>query len=317
MTCLARSRPTKAGRTVPWLECLEHRHVLSAVSLPPGITAVHFEPGAGAGQELVISFDQSSVDAISSEFSIPFATLINVFDANSDFELDGPAGAVFGFSDPPAVENVVQDANSTDVVIPLNTPLPAGTYQVSLNWGTNLDFAFSLLDMSAANTFWTSLAATPAPGTIAELSVQPQNGAKLAEATDLGVIGPNLESVLGALNPASVPAPVDLYKITLTPGQVWELGVSISTQSIDSSLLTGLTLFGPSGNVLAERVSGQGLRNNPNDPFVFSGLTPTPGADTYYIGVSGYGNTPYGVHGYDPVKGIPGNPGNHAAARHI
>ena len=66
-----------AGRRIPRLECLECRHVLSAVTLPPGITAVQLEPSSGPAQELVISFDQADVDAITSEFSVPFDTLIN------------------------------------------------------------------------------------------------------------------------------------------------------------------------------------------------------------------------------------------------
>jgi hypothetical protein len=311
MSCIPRYRPTKAGRRaqVPRLECLELRRVLSAVTLPPGITAVQFEPASGAGQELVISFDQADVDAITSEFSVPFATLINDIDANTDFQLDGPTGMVFGFSDPPAVENVVQNGNSTDVIIPINASLPAGTYQVSLNWGTDLDFALSLVDSSASNPFWTSLATSPAPVTIADLTVQPIIGPTLGQATNLGLIGPTAQNVLGSLNPGNVPAPVDLYEITLAPGQVWELGVSISTQSTNSSLLTGLTLFGPSGNVLAESSSGQGLVNNPNDPFLFAGLSPTLQADTYYIGVSGYGNMAYGNQGYNPVTGSPGTRG--------
>jgi Bacterial pre-peptidase C-terminal domain len=312
MSCIPRYRPTKAGRRaqIPRLECLEFRRVLSAANLPPGITAVQLEPSSGgANQELVISFDQADVDASTSAFSVPFATLINDFDANTDFQLDGPTGMVFGFTDPPAVENVVQNGNSTDVIIPINASLPAGTYQVSLNGGTNLDIALSLVDSSASNPFWTSLAASPAPVTIANLTVQPIVGSTLGQATNLGLIGPTVQNVLGSLNPGNVPAPVDLYEITLAPGQIWDLGVSISTQSINSSLLTGLTLFGPSGNVLAQSSSGQGLFNDPDDPFIFAGLSPTPQADTYYIGVSGYGNLAYGNQGYNPVTGIPGTKG--------
>ena len=85
--------------------------------------------------------------------------------------------------------------------------------------------------------------------------------------------------------------------------------MAISTQSIDSPLLTTLSLFDSNGNLLAESNSGHGLPDDPNDPYLFAGLSPTPQSDTYYIGVSGYGNTAYGSRGYDPVMGIPGTQG--------
>ena len=310
MSCLPRYRPTKAARRIPRLDSLEPRQLLSGTNLPPGITAVHLETAAGAGQEeLVISFDQHYVEAITSQFSVDFATLINVYDSNNDFQLDGPGGIVFGFGHAPLIENVSTGATSTDVSIPISTSLPAGTYQVSLNWGTNLDYLFSTVDPSPTDTFWASLSNASEPVTIAQLTVQSNAGAKLADATDLGPIGPSVQNVSGTLDPDNVASAVDLYKITLTPGQVWVLGVSISTQSIDSSLLTTLSLFGPGGNLLAESNAGLGLPSDPNDPYLFAGLSPTPGADTYYIGVSGYGNTAYGPQGFDPVKGIPGTLG--------
>ena len=73
MSCLLRSRPTTAGRRIPRLECLERRHVLSAVDLASRNYGGATGTVSGAGQELVISFDQADVDAITSEFSVPFA----------------------------------------------------------------------------------------------------------------------------------------------------------------------------------------------------------------------------------------------------
>ena len=75
MSCLSRYRPITAGRRMPRLELLEHRQLLSGANLPPGITAVRLEPTAGTGQELVISFDQSYVDAINNEFPFSFPTI--------------------------------------------------------------------------------------------------------------------------------------------------------------------------------------------------------------------------------------------------
>jgi hypothetical protein len=64
-------------------------------------------------------------------------------------------------------------------------------------------------------------------------------------------------------------------------------------------------LFDANGNVLAGRNAGTGLPSNPNDPYILTGLA----AGTYYVGVSGAGNQPYGASGYDPVMGIPGTGG--------
>src|SRR5206468_10327831 len=127
------------------LECLEPRHLLS-MDLPPGISAVRLEPlpaPLGSSQKpvigLVISFDQAAIDAI----GFDFATLINEIDNNTDFQLDGPLGTVFGFSGPPAEEDVTSNGTETDVSIPISDSLPAGTYQVSVNGGTTFDFFFS------------------------------------------------------------------------------------------------------------------------------------------------------------------------------
>ena len=297
------------------MEWLEPRHLLSTANLPPGITAVKLETSAGARQELVISFDQPDVDAINSELSnffgpgINFSDLINDLDYNDDFELDGPSGMVFSVSDPPQVVSVSSNGVQTDVSIPIGTALPAGTYQVSLNWDTNLDYLLSSLDSLPTNPFWTSLANSSEPVTIAQLTVEPDLGPTLAGATNLGTIGPSVQTVSGTLDPGNVPSAVDLYKITVTPGQLWELGVSISTKNIDSPLFTTLSLFDSNGNLLAESNSGLGLPNDLNDPYLFAGVTPTPQSDTYYIGVSGYGNTAYGTNGYNPVTGTPGTQG--------
>ena len=259
----------------------------------------------------MISFDQADVDAIADDFSVPFPMLINDFDANTDFELDGPAGTVFGFSAPPTVENVVQTDDSTDVVIPLASTLPAGSYQVSLHQGSTLDFAFSLIDASAADPFWTSLANSAEPATIASVTVQAQTGTTLAQATDLGLIGPAMVNVPGTLDPANVQSSVDLYEFTLAPGHLWEVGLEVSAQSIGSSLRPALSLFDDQGNVVATSNSGTGLPADPDDPYLFAGLQP----GSYYVGISGAGNLPGEPGGYNPVTGVPGSIGLAQAKR--
>jgi hypothetical protein len=279
--------------------------VLSAVSLPPGITDVQLEPVSGSGQELVISFDQTDVDAITSEFSVPFDTLINVYDGNTDFQLTGPNGPVFGFSDPPAVENVVQNATSTDVIIPLRDPLSAGSYQVSLNWGSNLDFVFSQLGSSATSEFWTSIASASTPVTIDQFTVSPPIGPTLDQANNLGLIGSTVENVTGTLDFANVLSAVDLYQFTLATGHLWEVGLDVAAESIGSPLQPALSLFDDTGSILATSNSGTGLPNDPVDPYLFAGLEP----GTYYVGISGAGNLAGSPGGYNPVTGVPGSAG--------
>ena len=70
MSCLPRFRPATAGRRIPRLEYLECRHLLSAATFPPGITAVQLESapgGSGAG----VSFDQADVDTITNDVFVP------------------------------------------------------------------------------------------------------------------------------------------------------------------------------------------------------------------------------------------------------
>jgi hypothetical protein len=315
MICLLRLRPALAARKTPRLEWLEGRQLLSTTELPPGITSVQVESSGSSSQELVISFDQSAVDGINSELAdffgpgIDFSYLINNLDFNDDFDLTGPAGTIFSFNQPPQAISVSSTTAQTNVIIPITGSLPVGTYHVGLSAGTDLDFLFSMLDSQPTNTFWSSLASAAEPVTIDQFTVQPQFGPTLRNATPMGPVSTAPQNVWGSLDPGKIPSAVDLYEFTLSPGQLWEVGVAISTQHLNRSLPTTLTLFNSSGDVIAESNSGSGLPNDPGDPYLFAGVTPTLGSDTYYIGVSAYGNTPYGSTGFNPVTGIPGSQG--------
>jgi hypothetical protein len=299
---------------------LETRRLLSASDLPLGITAVQLESitppngqGAAPAQELVISFEQSDVNAVLSELSgffggtYDFSYLINTLDSNKDFELDGPLGTVFGFADPPAVETVSSNRVETNVSIPIANTLAPGTYQLSLNWGTGLDFLYGALDSSLANAIWSSLNNSTAPVTIAQLTVQPPppKGPTLSNATSLGTIGSTVQNVWGTLDPGNVPSAVAFYQITLAPGHLWEVGLQVSASSVGSKLLPDLTLFDAKGNVLATRTAGTGIPTDPNDPYLFEGLQP----GTYYVGVSGDGNLPNVAGGYNQFTGAYGGAG--------
>jgi len=272
----------------------------------------------------VISFDQNDVNAINSSLSpfFDFSSLITELDGSTDFSLNGPSGAVFGTSVdgltflPPAVTNVSSNGTVCDVAIPINSSslvsfgnqsqLPAGTYQVSLSGFSNLDSYFSLLYASSPNQFWTSLSNSSDPVTIAQLTVQPVMGATLAQARNLGPIGPTVTNVGGELDPESVPSAVDLYEFSLPSGHLWNVGLEVSADRIGSRLLPALSLFNDQGVVLATRNSGTGLLTDPNDPYLFTGLQ---GGLTYFVGVSGAGNLPDVPGGYNPAKGIPGSVG--------
>ena len=191
------------------------------------------------------------------------------------------------------------------MIIPFAAPLAAGIYQVSLNWGSNLDFVFSQLGSSSTNQFWTSIASASEPVAIGQYTVSPQTGATIAQATDLGLIGSTVENVAGTLDLAKVLSSVDLYQFTLAPGHFWEVGLDTAAESIGSPLQPSLSLFDDMGNVLATSKSGTGLPNAPDDPYLFTGLEP----GTYYVGISGAGNLPGEPGGYNPVTGVPGSAG--------
>ena len=125
------------------------------------------------------------------------------------------------------------------------------------------------------------------------------------DAINLGTIGTHAKTELGLLNPDDYQSAVALYKITLAPGQFWQLELAVSAQGIGSPLLPALTLFDADGNVLTTRDSGSGSFTNPSDPFIITGLKP----GTYYVGISGAGNLPNLLGGYNPVDGTPGTAG--------
>ena len=203
------------------------------------------------------------------------------------------------------MREVLSGDNATDVIIPISGSLPAGTYKVSLNFDTNLDYLFSTVDSVPKDTFWTSLYNSSEPVTIAQLTVQPELGPTLANATDLGTIGPTVQTVAGTLDPSSVQSAVDLYEFTLAPGQLWEVGLDVSAQSIGSPLQPALSLFNNQGEVVATSNSGTGLPTDSTDPYLFAGLQP----GTYFVGVSDEGNLPGMPGGYNPVTGAPGTAG--------
>ncbi len=129
-------------------------------------------------------------------------------------------------------------------------------------------------------------------------------GATLSDATNLGTLGPQVQTVSGKLDFSGGQNNVALYKVTLGPGRyTWRLGLELDAQQKGSGF--AVSLFDGSGNVLTTRYAGAGLKSSPNNPFLFMGLP----LGVYYIGVSGAGNLPVqpdNPGGYNPVDGTVG-----------
>ena len=198
----------------------------------------------------------------------------------------------------------LSDITGTELIIPMqrfnygdyeydNVTLPAGQYEIDLVGGTSISYA-------ASGAFGSG-----------PLLWDPNQDQPIGTFTILGqgpTISPSDSSLIpgqttwGWIDPSSPTSAVDLYKFTLPAGNLWQVGLAISANSIGSSALTDLSLFSAGGTLIASRNSGTGIPANPNDPYVFAGLEP----GTYYVGVSTASNVPYSPGGYDPVLGTTG-----------
>src|SRR5271166_5810102 len=286
------------------LEGLESRHLLSV--LPIEAVPVGGDPLSPSPTSLVVTFSQSAL-------RYPWI--------NGDIQLDriGNDGTTTQLfvntprppSDPSLIPMPTATLNKSGTqvtaTIPLNQTFPAGSYSIVLARKTPLSYILS----GATNPFfytvgngswdWTS------DQTITEFTVAPAvvpKGVTFNEAIDLGTIGSQVTTSSGSLDPAAAQT-YALYKVTLSPGHFWRLGVELDAQRIGSSLLGALTLFDQQGNVLATRDTGTGVPSSPADPYFFTGLNP----GVYYIGVSGAGNLAGQPGGYDPVTGTIGSAG--------
>jgi hypothetical protein len=309
----SRKRRLKAGHRPHGLEHLEQR-CLMAANL---ISIVGVQPASGelltqSPQKLVITFNQPATTFDQPNFA--------AFDSTgTDFQLeevnrDGTRTPVFDLvNNPPPetyTETTTQTGTVTEFTIPLQsalgldppyTPpydltLQPGTYEIELVGGTGLSADASGSDPG----LWDA----SQPHVIGRFTVLGA-GASFAGATPLGTIGQAVQTTMGSLNPDDFHSAVQIYRFDLAQGHLWQVGVSVSANSIGSALLPAVTLFDSGGNVLVSRNSGTGLPSNPNDPYIITGLS----SGTYFVGISGAGNLPYGSSGYDPVMGIPGRGG--------
>jgi hypothetical protein len=293
MNCSSRSRRTPVAHRNQGLEWLERRCLPSG--LPPSIASVapyngeHFYQSP---QEIDIPFNGINVNPLLSGFDV------QIYGLNSD----GTKSPLWTVNDAPP-ENT--DWTGTELMIPIqsfdtasfsyvNDTLSPGTYEIDLLGGTPLN---AVASGAPGPELW-----DPSQDYAISTFTVLGTGATFASAE---TITPNAPPVLGSLDPENYASALDLYKFTLPQGHFWQVGISVSAESIGSALLPALALFDQYGNVLATRDTGTGLSNDPNDPYVFEGLAP----GTYYIGVSGAGNLPYGSTGYNPISGVPGQSG--------
>ena len=301
-------------------EALECRHLLSFVL--PGITATSPADGTTqlqGPQSLTITFDQSVVEQIDDEFSGLFGIAadqvlptIVADDSNQDVEIDqiGTDGTATpylggaqrlaragdgqydrrpGRDDPDPTGHLAAGRESGD---------DAGDLSARRAAAEPPGAAFAAIETTSA---WAT-ATDPIP--IAQFTVLGQ-GPTLARATDLGLIGPNAQSVWGFIDPGNYHSAVALYQFSVPDGQTWQFDAKLLAHAIGSPLLPTVTLFDSNGDVLASRSASGGSGANSTDPELVQGLAP----GTYFLGISAAGNVPGQAGGYDPESGKPGTAG--------
>ncbi len=188
----------------------------------------------------------------------------------------------------PTEQTLDESGTRLTVTLPSTLALEPGTYRIVISdtsFLMGVDFSF-LPNVGTRET-------------VATFQLASARGATLDEALDLGQLERRIRRVDGALDFASDPKAVQLYRFTVPEGHFWRFGAELSAQRIGSPLDAAIALFDAQGNVLA--TADLGLAAAPNDPYLFQGLKP----GTYYLGVSGTENLPGAPGGYDPAAGTP------------
>lgn len=103
---------------------------------------------------------------------------------------------------------------------------------------------------------------------------------KLANATDLGMVGPVPIVTAGSLGFGSDLNSSRYYKFTLAPGHFWRLGAEVTAQRDHGNLNSIVTLLDAKGLVI--KTANLGRSGAPFDPYLFAGLA----SGTYYLEVS-------------------------------
>jgi methionine-rich copper-binding protein CopC len=300
----------KFGNCRPSLERLESRLALSLTSpmgggstiLGPSVSTLDTTSPAPLGPDLtVLSTTPTSGSALTQSPT----TVTVLFDRPIDSSTFGSEDVVIeqfvdgswqDASDPANLPLETTDDSGTQLILTLPNALALGQYQIVFSGNSFLSGVDGsmLASVGSDQVLGQFTIAAPAPPPVAPPA------ATLATATDLGSPSTGLITVKGALDLASNPGAVQLYKIELPNGQFWRLGSAIAAERIGSPLNSLLSLFDAQGNLLLTTTTGR--VDALNDPFFFTGLR----GGTYYIGVSGVGNAPGQPGGYDPVSGQAG-----------
>ncbi len=288
MSCAPRRQRTMNGRhlSLEWLEARWLRAGSAATMAAGASTFINGVSWNASQNSLTIDFNQPYLDG---------ALMLG----DVQLQPDNPADPTPLLGDPTYVDT----ATDTFDTIPVSAPLSPGVYNIVMLNDTDTECIWNL-----------PCPPLPTPSlALGELTIAPpavvNPAATLSNATALGTIRTQVQSITGSLDLASLEN-VNLYAITLGPGHFWRLGVQLEAQQIGSPLRGALTLFDSSGNALATSNAGTGGFDSPADPYLFSGLKP----GVYYIGVSGAGNLGEQSGGYDPrSSGTFGTSGNQQA----
>ena len=224
---------TSAGNCLR-LEWLEPRCLLSG-GLPPSIASVQPYDGeqlTQSPQQLAITFNGVNVPALMGNFDVQIEKL----------NPDGTETPLWTLFDAPPEEST---SAGNELIIPMqkfdlsdfsydNITLPAGQYQIDLLGGTGISQGASGA-LAGGSDFWNPND-NYAIGTFTILG----QGATLGSATALGTISSSERTVWGSIEPNDPNSAVGFYQFTLPAGQVWQVGLAISAQSIDSPFLADL-----------------------------------------------------------------------------
>lgn len=224
--------------------------------------------------------------------SVTFTFDRPIFDGTqgfTDFQIDrvGSDNQLIPLIDPNVGVEEDLDPSGTQLTVVLDQPLAAGNYQLFLS-------ALNMLSGSDGST--TGIDSDSYLGSFNVLLP----GTTLAEAVDLGRLGPNEIDSQSTLDFTANPSATQLYKFTLTPDHFWRLGAEVSAVRQGSALNPALTLFNDQGQPI--KYGTLGRPGAVSDPYLFDGLT----AGTYYVGISDSNNVPGLPGGYDPATGDPG-----------
>ncbi len=271
----------------------------SGIVATPAVTTPNVSPANAANiAESIITTSPTNGAVLTqppSSLSVTFNQEVDFLWLDGDVQLekvnsDGTTTPLFDLNNPPAASF---DPTGCQATIPLSQTLAPGHYRIVLVGGSDVS-AFvgtGLWDPTVDQTLADFTIVQPAP--------------TLNDATDLGTVGTQVQSVSGSLDLTQGVQNIDLYKVTLAPGQQWRFGLELDAQRIGSALQGALTLFDQQGHVLATRDAGTGTPAFAADPYLFTDLNP----GVYYIGVSGAGNLTGQPGGYDPVAGTFGTSG--------